>query len=309
MTSPITRLLQQIKISVRRLCAQEHGVAAIYVALALPVLLGFAALAIDGSNLYAQQGRMQTAADAAALAGAQRLAQGDTTTQVQSVVQTLATANGANSVSVSYLNSNTEVQVTAVHTFATFFAGVIGYPTFSVQATAKAHFAAVTSAGNLLPMTVMCDDMDTDADAGFTYGATYVLHDSAMTAPGNRGWLTWNGSPSASTLADNITHPSNSPVLKIGDWMNATTGTNNSSGVRSALDGWINKAVTIPLYNTVTGNGSNARYRVCAFAEFVLLSYANKTVTGKFIRSVAHDTSTSNSSPPDFGVRDVRMTQ
>jgi len=282
--------------------------ALIYVALAMPVFLAFAALAIDGSNIFAQQGRMQTAADVAALAGAQLLAQGQTTAQVGSAVQALATANDADSVTISYLNNNTEIRVTAVHTITTFFAGMVGYPTLNVQASANAHFAAVASAGNLLPMTIMCDDMATDADPAFTYGATYTLHDSTMTAPGNRGWLTWNGSPSASTLAFNIANPSNSPVLQIGDWMNATTGTNNSSGVRSALDSWIDKAVTIPLYDIVTGNGSNARYRVCAFAEFVLLSYSNKTVTGMFIRGVTRDTS-SSSSAPDFGLRDVRITQ
>src|SRR3954470_1535933 len=116
MTNQMTKLLQQFKSNVRQLYAQERGVAVIYVALALPVLLGFAALAIDGSNLYAQQGRMQTAADTAALGGARLLALGNSTTQVQSEVQTLATANGANSVSLSYLNSNTEIKVTAVHT-------------------------------------------------------------------------------------------------------------------------------------------------------------------------------------------------
>lgn len=302
------QLFHQFKLALAHLFCQERGAVLIYVALAMPIFLAFAAMAVDGSNLFAQQGRMQTAADVAALAGAQLLAQGETTAQVKSEVQALATANGADSITVNFLNSNTAIQVTAVHTFPTFFAGTVGYSTFNVQASANAHFAAVGSAGNLLPMTIMCDDMATDSDPAFTYGETYILHDSNMTAPGNRGWLTWNGSPSASTLAANIANPSNSPVLQIGDWMNATTGNNNSSGVRSALDSWIGKAVTIPLYDTVTGNGSNARYRVCAFAEFVLLDYSNKTVTGTFVRGVTRDTS-SSSSAPDFGLRDVRITQ
>ncbi len=202
---------------VAQLGTQERGAALIYVALAMPVLIAFAALAIDGSNIFAQQRRMQTAADAAALAGARLLAVGSTTAQVQSEVQTLATQNGADRVSLSYLNGNTEIQVTAIHTFTTFFAGIVGYDIVSVRASAKAHFAAVASAGNLLPMTVMCNDMANDADPAFTYGATYILHDSSMNSPGNRGWVTWNGSPSANVLADNIAHPSNSGVWQIGD--------------------------------------------------------------------------------------------
>ena len=300
-------LFHQFKLALVYRCCQERGAVLIYVALAMPIFLAFAALAVDGSNLFAQQGRMQTAADVAALAGAQLLAQGETTAQVASEVQALATANGADSITVNFLNSNTEIQVTAVHTFPTFFAGTVGYPTFNVQASANAHFAAVGSAGNLLPMTIMCDDMATDGDPAFTYGETYILHDNDMNAPGNRGWLTWNGSVSANVLADNIINPSNSGVWQIGDWVGGTPGSKTSA--LDALDNWINKPVTIPLYDTVTGNGSNVRYRVCAFAEFVLLSYDKNSVTGKFIRGVTNDTSSSSSSAPDFGLRDVRITQ
>lgn len=50
---------------------QQKGAFLILTALALPVLLAMAGLAIDAGNLYLQQIRLQNAADAAALAGAQ----------------------------------------------------------------------------------------------------------------------------------------------------------------------------------------------------------------------------------------------
>jgi Flp pilus assembly protein TadG len=51
----------------------ERGAIAIIVAIALPVFLGFAALAIDLSNLYVARNELQNAADAGALAGARIL--------------------------------------------------------------------------------------------------------------------------------------------------------------------------------------------------------------------------------------------
>jgi hypothetical protein len=47
----------------------ERGVTMVIVALALPALVGFAGLAIDGSRAYDERRQMQNAADAAALAG------------------------------------------------------------------------------------------------------------------------------------------------------------------------------------------------------------------------------------------------
>ncbi len=122
-------------------------------------------------------------------------------------------------------------------------------------------------------------------------GTEYKLWDknSGSDAPGAFGWLTWNGSPSNSTLVDNIFHPENSGVWHIGDWVHSGPGVQNSSGVSVALDYWINanKLVTIPLYDQLVGNGSNAVYRICAFAEFKLTEYnfqgSDKWVKGSFV--------------------------
>jgi hypothetical protein len=270
----------------------------------LPVLLGFAGLAIDGSNAYLQQQRMQIAADAAALAGARLLALGNSTpTQVKNEVESLATLNGADSYTLDYLNSNTEIRVTTTRTFDTFFAGIINYNPMTVSAAANARFGAVSRTGNLLPMTISCAEMGT-----YTVGAEYTLHDTGKIAPGNVGWLTWDGSNSANALANNIANPGNSPVLKVGDWMEGAPGNMNSSGVRAALDSWINKTVTIPLYDQVTGNGSRVNYRICGFAQFVLIRRDKTTLTGKFVRNVVNGADIA-AGTPDFGARDIRMTQ
>ncbi len=57
----------------RRLARDESGAALIYVSIALTVFMGFAALVIDGSRLFALDTELQSAADAIALAGAAEL--------------------------------------------------------------------------------------------------------------------------------------------------------------------------------------------------------------------------------------------
>ena len=119
---------QSFQQAFTRLGSQEHGVAMIYFALILPMLIAMGGLALDGSNLYMQQRHVQVAADSAALAAARLVAMGQTTTQINAEMQNLATTNGAQSYTWSYIQSNTGVQVNATKTFPAYFAGSLGYP-------------------------------------------------------------------------------------------------------------------------------------------------------------------------------------
>lgn len=292
---------------------EEAGATLVYVTLVLPLFIGLAGLAIDGSNLYLQQRRMQSTADATALAATRLLALGQTTAQVNNEVNSLALTNSADTVSWNLRSNNQGIQVQTMHTFPSYFTGFLGHSTFTVQATASANFMAVDGIGNLLPMITKCDDMANDADPAFTYGATYTLWDHEKDAPGNFGWLKWHEhNNGASDLADNIAHPGNSGVWHVGDWVPGLTGTKSSSSVREALDGWIGKAVTIPLYSTVTGNGSNTKYQICAFAQFILTGYnfsgKDKWVQGTFVRSLVYG-GESMGNAPDFGLRSIQFVQ
>jgi hypothetical protein len=61
----------------RRLRRDERGAAAVVLSLLMVPLLGFTALAVDAGAVYAEKARLQTAADAAALAVAQDCARGN----------------------------------------------------------------------------------------------------------------------------------------------------------------------------------------------------------------------------------------
>lgn len=296
MIQQLIRLYQ----SITQRFASERGAVLIYVALILPLLIGVAALAIDGSNAYAQQRRMQTAADAAALAGAQRLALGGDSAAVQSAVQSLATANRATGFTWAAIDGNTGVRVTVERTFDTFFAGSIGRPTLTVGATAAARYVSVSGAGNLMPMAIP------EQPGGFAFGQPYSLKDDGKIGPGSFGWLSWQGNPSAKTLEDNIKNHSNSGVWHIGQHIPSAGGTMNSSGVWSELTAWIGKAVTIPVYDSY--NESNKTYRISGFAEFTITHVSRPDVVGTFSRTLIRGESIGGGTA-DYGVRDVRMTQ
>jgi len=83
-----------------RFLKDESGQALVLVALSLVVILGFAGLAIDVGQLRFAQLRLQTAADAAALAAAMEIQQCGTTSNcatMQSAAKTAVTENGLDS--------------------------------------------------------------------------------------------------------------------------------------------------------------------------------------------------------------------
>ena len=122
----------------------------IIVVLAMVVLVGFLALAIDGSNAYAQRRAMQKAADAAALAGAHQVALGASEATVQAAIYDYARRNEvynpADDVSWCYLTEVGEqagVTVTTTAVFSTFFGSVVATPWLTVTASATARRAPI----------------------------------------------------------------------------------------------------------------------------------------------------------------------
>jgi len=280
----------------------NRGATLIWVSLAMVAFLSMTALNIDGGYAYAQRRQMQNAADAAAIAGARMRALGGSDAQVDSAIREYAMANGADAVSWTYLNGQTTVQVTASRTFSTFFAGIIGLYQMTASAVAEASIQPLSAAGNLLPMII--------EDRDFVIGQTYELWANDPEAPGNFGWLDWDGVPvSSMELADNIANPSNSGYWAIGDWVPGCPGVKVGAPVRNALSGWIGKHVTIPFYDVVQGQGANTRYRISGFGEFVLEEFNfhgnDKWVRGHFIRWVELGT---GGSGPDRGLTTVRLT-
>jgi Flp pilus assembly protein TadG len=131
----------------------EAGVALVVVALSMVILMGFLGLGIDLSYLRQTKLRMQTAADAAALAGASELNYGDVTSAAQSDAATNGFTNGANGVTVTvnnppqtatdpHYNDSNYVEAIISQSVPTMFAKIFGTKTVTVEARSEAHLGS-----------------------------------------------------------------------------------------------------------------------------------------------------------------------
>lgn len=129
----------------------EHGQSLIFFALALVVLMGFAAISFDVGRLYIARFHAQNAADAAALAGVQYLPS-HPTTAINTAVAYAAkngftiNANDPNEVQVS--SDDLEIRVTIPATVRNDFAEFIGFPTSNIAAASIAKTGPLSTTNN-----------------------------------------------------------------------------------------------------------------------------------------------------------------
>jgi Flp pilus assembly protein TadG len=136
---------------------RSSGQVMVIISLALFVMLGAAALAVDIGRLWTTKRLMQSAADAAALAGADELAIEAGSSAISSAAQAAAAQNGFTNGSTSssspktvtvtvsnpptsgtFKNNSSVVQVTISQAQPTYFMGVLGVSSIPVTVTASA---------------------------------------------------------------------------------------------------------------------------------------------------------------------------
>lgn len=119
----------------------DRGATAVTAAIAMLFLLGLAAVAVDGSNLYRERGDVQNAADLAALAAAYDDCSGGLDPGYAGVAQ--AAVNGYDNsdpdVAVTLVKEGSSWRATVDSTVQGFFSSVLGAETLSTGATALAR--------------------------------------------------------------------------------------------------------------------------------------------------------------------------
>jgi hypothetical protein len=283
----------------------RRGTVAVLVALTLPVLVGVAALALDGSLLFVQRGQAQSAADGAALAGAYALSNGASFDTAQSA----AIAIGAQKNITIAASNITEpqpgaVSVSVTSTHPRMFSAIWGPGSMAAKAsaTAVAQTSLVGFQANgswnarCLPIVLdkptwqaMMAKQTTDQ---YTYNASTntvtsgpdgitesQLYPVGSGSPGNWGTIKVGVSNnSTSTLSAQIlngitpaqlaTFPNSTIELNTSLSPPSITFPGNpgiSAGIKSALTSIIGVPVAIPIYDLNGGNGNNAWYRVICF--------------------------------------------
>jgi Flp pilus assembly protein TadG len=141
----------------RRLAPKPPGQTFLLVSIALVVVIGMASLAVDVGNLWTTRRLMQSAADSGAVAGADEMAIGGTSTTIAAAAKDAASHNGfadgssraggTGTVTVSVHNPPTSgayaananaVEVDVSQTQSTYFMRVLGWKSVPVSTTAVA---------------------------------------------------------------------------------------------------------------------------------------------------------------------------
>ena len=295
-------------------CDRERGQVLALCSVFLVVLLGFAAMAVDVGSWYVEKHKLQSAADAAALAGAGHLPAGFAVAQATASAQFNKNKTSGDAAAITNVTTNTAndtVQVIATGTAPSFFAKVFGHDQTNLRVTAKAVIRTVTSfssTGNVMPFGVM--------KGSYTPGTSYTIYGDGSSS--NNGALsldiisgsncaTVNGS---NEVRDTIIGADIACPITVGDTAAVKTGNNTgpiAQGLNSRMSGgwqtfnqivssvgnglyevkdWTSKQlVVIPIVTnlqngTTWPQGSNDEIRVVGFAYFVITGCGNPTKPG-----------------------------
>ncbi|MDQ0075007.1 Tad domain-containing protein [Arthrobacter oryzae] len=273
-------------ISGRPTVDKEHGAITVIVALLMVVLLGFAAIAVDVGVIYSERSQLQSGADAAAIATAQKCARDSTSplcSTTSALAGSLASQNALDGMSnVHSIDLDKTARTVAVQTSAKepggadnsvslFFADILGIPSKEVGARASAAWGSPQAGRTAFPLAFsVCQVKDNigaslqllqehgkNANADCNYGP------SGAAVAGGFGWL----APDPGVCGGTI-----DLTLSEGG---SDTGNNAPGNCSTVLNQWAiditagrEVIVLLPVFNKVTGTGAGAVYGLVSFAAF-----------------------------------------
>lgn len=262
----------------------ERGATSVLLALLMVPLIGAVAVAVDVGALYAERGQLQNGADAAALAIAQDCADGDCTNpSFLAAKYTNENANdGAANVLTPDFSTSHRVTVTASTRVAETnapamshpFAAVLGISSSTVKAAATAEWGGPGSGSVLALALSWCEFQQSLARPGQhmtvrTDTNKICKHfPSTEVIPGGFGWLDNTTSPCVATV-DLGTNLNAAGEL----WLGSDPGASVPAVCKPKLESVKNQSILIPIYDLVRGSGSNAEYRIYAFAAFTITGW------------------------------------
>jgi hypothetical protein len=315
----------------------SSGQAFVLTVLFMTALIGMAALVIDLGSWFRQHRQLQATADAAALAGAQELPMSTGAAQTFATDYANENTDDLQSVSVTFstkFEANDTIHVHVKKPAPGVFAKVFGIDSVDEGAKASARVGGMQSAKYVAPVVVRnTHPMLTGAGCGQSTPCLGSQHETTIPvsdtgAPGAFSMLNLAGGGSgddddddgqgtsgASELADWIMHGF-PDELPIGGYYSAPGVKFNSNGIQDAFDARENSAnpvMLFPVYDTLTGQGSNAEYHIIGWAPFHVLSHETHgnegSITGYFTDMIWYGTlaNSSGGGGPNFGARTVQL--
>lgn len=303
---------------VHRIRSDQRGSALVVVAVAMAILLGAAALAVDVGQLFLERQRLANAADVAALSAVVLLPVRPD--EAKAVALENLRKNGIDTakVEIAVDTSRNEVSVKDRGTVDFTFARFLGFQQGNVGAMARARVSPVSGAYGVAPLGVARDD--------WQVGEQVVLKLSAndgTIAPGNYQALAL-GKTGASMYEQNLRN-GYQDWIRVDQWIDTETGNMTSPTVRAAeyriaQDPYATyetvkkdspRLMVIPVLKDwlVTGRGE---VQVVGFAMFFLEGvedHGNEKgqITGRFLRVVIEGEV--GGGAPDFGLVSAKLVE
>ncbi|MEJ1192803.1 pilus assembly protein TadG-related protein [Pseudarthrobacter sp. CCNWLW207] len=263
----------------------ERGAVSVIVAMMLVALLGFGAIAVDVGMLYAERTQLRNGADAAALAIAQKCAKSasDPGCSATSSLAASLTSGNAND-GLSHIKSTVldktarTVTVTASakeaghspNEVSLFFARAFGMNTAEVNAPATVRWGSPEKGPTPFPITVSICQVRNKTDVmqllqlhGKNANPDCDYGPSGAAVEGGFGELTQNPGQCGA-------------IIDIAaSTAGGDTGNNAPPNCEATLNGWAadmnagkDVILLLPIFDSVTGTGTNAVFRLTTFAAF-----------------------------------------
>ena len=299
----------------------ERGQAVVLMVISLAVLTGMAALVLDVGLWMRTDRRLQATADAAALAGAQKLP--TDVAGAKALAQTYANQNGGDvlganiSVTTTY-TSNDTISVRAAKTQSGIFSKILGINSANIKADAKARVDSPQQARYVAPMVVYCGHsliQNCNGSHTPTFNVQTTMDYDKMGAPGAFGMLNLdggNGTPGASEEGNWILHGYDK-YLPLGMYRSDPGAKFSSQNVNGALDARVGSVLLFPVFKTLDGTGQNAEYDIIGWIGFYLTKETthgnDATLEGYFTEFIAQGilAQSGSGAPNTFGVRSVQL--
>jgi hypothetical protein len=301
----------------------ESGQAIVLMTLSLVAILGMAALVLDVGNWFHTKRQLQGTADAATLAGAQKLP--DDPSGASTMAMSYANQNGGNVAGANIIISSTvlpndTISVRARKTDPGFFSGVLGIASADIDARAKARVGPPTKARYVAPMVVDCEHPlihNCNGDSTPDFQVPTTMDYDPMGAPGAYGMLNLGGdqNPGSSEEADWILHGFDQ-YLGLGNYRSDPGAKFSSSNIQDALEARRGTVLLFPVFRVLSGTGQNAIYEIIGWIGFHLNTFEvhgnNATLHGYFTEFIAQgilaSTGGGESGPSSsFGVKSIQL--
>lgn len=263
----------------------ERGGIAVIVALLMVVLLGFAAISIDVAKLYSERAQLQNGSDSAALMVAQKCARNEADSNCSTASPLAADLANKNAIddlsnvkSIALDKINRTVTVTAgakeagsaPNSVSLFFAGVLGIPGAEVVASSSVRWGSPVKGTTPFPITVSICQVRGQTGVmqllqlhGKNANPDCFYGPSGAAVEGGFGGLQQDAAVCGATI--------DLAMSKAG----GDTGNNPPQYCDATLNSWaadINAGkdviLLLPIFNGVTGTGTNAVFGLTTFAAF-----------------------------------------